>query len=156
MKRTLIALAVLPVLAACDGPKWYDSEVEVKRVDVVRRDKDGNPLTADLEVSYVNCPGEQIETIRGGAEFAKCITQHKAGEKVKVKLLHHPTPEGYYDWDIHEVAGCSRPPDAEDEASFDMVRECEDLLVNGVAVGFHCNLLPQKKLLAKCPWFRKH
>jgi hypothetical protein len=46
--------------------------------------------------------------------------------------------------------------DANDEAGYTMVRECEDWTVNGSKVGFQCNIAPKKALLKACPWFAKH
>ena len=94
--------------------------------------------------------------VRGGKEFAECVAQKvKVGEKVKVKLDHHWTPAGHYDYDVYEVQGCPRPPDPHDEASYKVVRECADWSVNGTRVGFQCNYQNKKDLNKKCPWFMK-
>jgi hypothetical protein len=150
-----LAVAALP-LVGCHRSKQYEAQVEVTRLTAIRKDEQGNPLTADLEISYVECPGTQIEVLRGGKDFASCIAQKmKVGDKVKVKLEHHWDSEGHYDYDVYEVQGCPRPPDPNDEASYKMVRECNDWNVNGTRVGFQCNYQDKKDLNKKCPWFMK-
>jgi hypothetical protein len=134
-------------------PRWFDTEVELTRLDIVRRDDKGRPITEDVEFSYFGCPGKQLEVIRGGTEFAQCMDRYKVGDKVPIKIERHWLKEGHWDWTVHMMGICTRPPDDEDEASFDTVQECEDLVVHGAKVGFRCNRLPQKQLLQKCPWF---
>ena len=151
---TLLVLAALPLLG-CHKTKTYESNVEVTRIHVVRKDDQGVAQTADFEFSYVECPGTQIEVIRGGKDFAACIAKFKVGEKVKIKIEHHWDAEGFYDADVFEVQGCARPPDPNDEASYKMVRDCEDWNVNGARVGFLCKYSDKKALNKKCPWFKK-
>jgi hypothetical protein len=150
---TALVLAALP-LVACHKAKRYDATVEVLRVAAIRRDEAGNPLTTDVEFSYTECPGSQMEVIRGGKEFSECVRNLKVGDKVKVKLEHKWDPEGYYDFDVYELNGCERPPDLNDEASFKMVRDCSDWNVNGARVGFQCDYAHKKALNKKCPWFK--
>jgi hypothetical protein len=73
-----------------------------------------------------------------------------------VKDDYHWDHKGFYDWDVTEMGGCKRPPDDDDQSSFDTVQECEPIVVNGVEEGFKCNRIPQKALLKKCPWFARH
>lgn len=157
MRRAVVALGVLVVcVAGCSKKsKWYDSQVQLTRIDTVRKDANGKPLDLDVEFSYPDCPGDQVEVIRGDAAFAQCLSKYKLGDKVPVHIEYHFLDEGYWDWDIHEMGGCKRPPDPEDVASFDTVQECEPLKVNGIEEGFVCNRIPQKTLLAKCPWFNR-
>ena len=143
-------------LIGCHRSKQYESNVEVTRVGAIRKDEQGNAITTDVELSYSECPGTQVEVIRGGKEFSQCVARKvKVGDKVKVKLEHHWDPEGFYDYDVFEVQGCPRPPDPNDEASYKMVRECADWNVNGARVGFQCSYQNKKELNKKCPWFMK-
>jgi hypothetical protein len=159
MSKTILALLLvvssLP-LAGCHRSKQYEANVEVTRLSPIRKDEQGVPLTTDLEFSYFECPGTQVEVIRGGKEFSACVANKmKVGDKVRVKLEHHWDAEGFYDYDVFEVQGCPRPPDPNDEASFKMVRECSDWNVNGARVGFQCNYQNKNDLNKKCPWFLK-
>jgi len=150
-----LVLAGVPVLG-CHKAKTYDAKVEVTRVAAVRKDETGAAVTTDFEFSFTECPGTQIEVVRGGKEFSSCVAKYKVGDKVPIKLEHHWDPEGFYDYDVFDIGGCARPPDANDEASYKMVRECADWTVNGTRVGFQCNYADKKELNKACPWFYKH
>ena len=156
-KKVLVTALALSALAAagCHRSKQYEATVEVTRIAVIRTDEAGDPLTLDVEFTYPECPGSQSEVIRGGDEFSDCAKSLKVGEKVTAKLVHKWDPEGFYDYDVYELNGCKRPPDPEDEASFKMVRDCKDWMVNGAAVGFQCNYANKKELKKKCPWFKQ-
>jgi hypothetical protein len=69
--------------------------------------------------------------------------------------VHRWDDEGHWTFEVHEAAGCKRPPDPNDEASFKMIRDCGDWVVNGAPVGFQCDYSDQKRLVQKCPWFKK-
>jgi hypothetical protein len=158
MRAALLMLAISAVMVAAgchDKPRDYTAQVRLTRIDPVRKDPAGRPLTLDVQMSYDDCPGTQIEVIRGGADFAACFAKHTVGQRVPAKIHWYFHQDGTYHWEVHALGGCARPPDPNDEASFEDVRECADLVVNGVAVGFRCNELPQKHLLDKCPWFRR-
>ena len=143
------------VVPACHRPKHYDANVEVTRVAAVREDETGKPLTLDVEVSYVDCPGTQMEVIRGGPEFAACAGKYKVGDKLQVGIDHEWDEEGHYKWTVRKVGDCTRVPDPNDEASYALVRECDDWSINGTRVGFQCKYIPEKKLVDKCPWFKR-
>ncbi|MBI5531879.1 MAG: hypothetical protein HY898_04135 [Deltaproteobacteria bacterium] len=153
----VVVLAALSVaLLGCKRSSWYQSNVELTRIDPVRVDDQGKPLTMDVEFSWVECPGLQLEVIRGGKDFAACLSKYKLGDKVPVRIEKHWDEAGFWDWDVHEMGGCARPPDPDDEASFDTIRECHPWVINGATVGFRCNIIPEKKLLAACPWFGRY
>jgi hypothetical protein len=149
-----IALAVA-LLPACHRTTHYEATVEVTRIAPIRKDETGKPLTLDFEVAYTECPGTQMEVVRGGAEFAACVSKFKVGEKVKVAIDHEWAPEGVYKWVVRKVGDCERVPDPNDEASYALVRECDDWVVNGSRVGFQCKYSPEQNLVDKCPWFRR-
>jgi hypothetical protein len=156
-----LAFASATLLATAPGcsnkTRFYDSRVKLNRVTPIRFAADGKPLDADVEFDWFQCPGTQIEIIRGSASFAECMKQYKPGDDVKVRVEYHwESRKGVWDWDIHEMGGCLRPPDDDDLSSFDTVQECEPIIANGVEEGFKCNRIPEKALLAKCPWFARH
>lgn len=154
--KAFVLVSCLFAITGCHRSKDYEATVEITRKDVVRKDESGQALTSDLEFSYTECPGTQIEVIRGGKEFSECIKSLKLGEKAKVKLTHSWDPEGHWDYDVHQVNDCKRPPDPADEASFKTIRDCSDWNVNGTRVGFQCKYADKKDLVKKCPWFRNH
>ena len=147
--------SLVGLASGCHRTQRYESNVEVTRTHPIRTDGTGKPLTLDLEISYGECPGTQIEVIRGGAAFAECVSKYKVGDKVRVGIEHVWSSEGFYTWTVDRVGDCARVKDANDEASYAMVRECDDWLVNGQRVGFQCRYIPENKLLAACPWFRR-
>jgi hypothetical protein len=154
-----IALSMLASSALGAGckskPTWYDTEVELVRFDIVRRDAQGTPVTADVEISYASCPGYQHEVMRGPSAFATCMEKHRVGEKLPAKIRWYFGEKGYYEWEVHQLGDCKRPPDAEDEASFSIIRDCEDWKVHNASVGFRCKYLGKETLNAACPWFRR-
>jgi hypothetical protein len=154
-RRAGVALALVGLLAACHPSKQYETDVEITRIAAVRKDDASKVLTLDFEVSYVDCPGTQLEVFRGDAAFAACVTKYKVGEKVHLSIDHTWTPEGLYKSTVTSVGDCRRIPDPADEASYAMVRECDDWLVNGQKVGFQCRYIPEQKLVDQCPWFRR-
>jgi hypothetical protein len=150
----LVAASAIPLLG-CHRPKEFEANVEITRTAIIRKDESGVPLTSDAEFSYVECPGTQIEVIRGGKEFSECLKKYKVGDKVKVKMTYAWDAEGFWDYDVHDLGDCKRPPDPNDEASYKMVRDCSDWNVNGTRVGFQCKYTDKVELNKKCPWFKK-
>ena len=124
------------------------------RVEVIRRDSAGIPLTTDVELAFGKCPGDQRKTIRGDKNFSACILKHKVEEVVPVKISHEADEQGTLRVEILAVGECEHRTDPNDDSSFTLVQECTDLVANSVKVGFHCNRKPNKELLDKCPWFR--
>jgi hypothetical protein len=156
MRTRLVPLFLVALLvAACaKKPRWYEADVRLNRIQTIRFDAKGIPADVDVEVQYDECPGgQQLEIVRGDAAFAQCMKRHAPGAKVVAKIEHHWDDRGFWDWDIHELGGCKRPPDKDDINSFDTVQECEPIVSNGVNEGFRCNRIPQRELLKKCPWF---
>jgi hypothetical protein len=143
-------------ITGCHRSKSYEANVEVTRSTPVRKNESGVPLTLDFELSYVDCPGTQVEVVRGDAAFAACVGKYKVGDRLGLAIEHVWAPEGHYTWVVRRVGDCPRTPDPNDEASYAMVRECDDWVVNGQRVGFQCRYVPEKKLIDKCPWFRRH
>ena len=110
-----------------------------------------------VEVSYVECPGEQRRMLRGDADFAACFyKKYKVGDKVPAKLMWGPKGDGNYQHKIVGLSDCPKTIDPNDEAAYEVIQDCEPLIVNGVDVGVHCDRTRSKELLKKCPWFRIH
>lgn len=151
------AVAAVSASACAKRSTTYEAKVRLVRVENVRVDETAHATDVDVELEYVDCPGEQLEVLRGDAAFADCMKQYKNGEEVKVKIEHHWQAERVrWDWDVVDIGGCKRPPDPDDISSFDTVQECDPIVANGVTEGFQCNRIPQKELLKKCPWFARH
>lgn len=159
-RSVVVALAFAGVVVALPGckakAKIYDAKVKLNRVAPIRFSADGKPRDTDVEFDWFQCPGSQVEIIRGDAAFAECMKKYKPGDEVAVKVDYHWDKSGHYDWDVTEMGGCKRPPADDDLSSFDTVQECQPIVVNGVEEGFKCRRIPKKELLAKCPWFARH
>jgi hypothetical protein len=154
VRGLVVGALVLAFGTACRRSKHYETNVEVTRIAAVRKDASDKPVTLDFEIAYSDCPGTEVEVIRGDADFAECVSKFKVGDNVKVGI-DHEWAGGHYKWTVRTVGDCSRIPDRGDEASYAMVRECDDWNVNGTRVGFQCKHIPEKKLVDKCPWFQR-
>jgi hypothetical protein len=149
-------IPILIVLAACSKPAAsFDTKVVLQSQEIVRRDAKGAPLAIEVGVEYSDCPGDQLETLQGNAEFAACMGKYKPGAALPATIMHSPTPDGHYDSEIEKLGDCVRHRDPHDARSYEVIQVCEDVVVNGVVVGFHCDRKPTAELLAKCPWFAR-
>jgi hypothetical protein len=133
----------------------YESRVTILRNDAVRVDDAGRPRIVDVDIDWRECPGEQLENVRGDAAFAACVGKFASGSVVPVRVEHRwAEREEHYTWHVSEIGGCPRAYDAEDKGSFTLVQECVDVKEHGEVVGFRCDRVPKADLVAKCPWFR--
>jgi hypothetical protein len=130
----------------------FDTNVELARVEVV---KTGGGRWVDVELEYSDCPGEQREIFQADSAFADCLAKYKPGEKVPASIVWSQEADGHFDSEVEKVGDCARKRDALDERSYEVVHECQDIVVNGVNVGFRCVRKPTQDLLCKCPWFRR-
>jgi len=153
----MIILAAASALAVgCEKKAHnYETKVTLKGVEVVARDKAGTPQIIEVNVEYPDCPGEQLETLQGNADFTKCALKFKVGDVLPASIEWGPTDFGHYDSEITRIGECSRTRDPRDARSYEVVQECTDVNVNGVKAGFHCDRKPNKELLDKCPWFAR-
>ncbi len=156
--RGVIPLALAGVIAAagCEKkPHDYETKVTLKSVEVVARDSAGTPQIIEVNVEYPDCPGEQLETLQGNADFTKCALKFKVGDVLPASIEWGPTDFGHYDSEITRIGECPRKRDPRDARSYEVVQVCTDVNVNGVKAGFHCDRKPNKELLDKCPWFAR-
>jgi hypothetical protein len=160
MRRLVIvsvACALALVSASCaKKPRNYDTKVTLRGVEVIARDATtGNPTLIEINVEYPDCPGEQLETLQGNAEFSKCAQKYKPGDIIPTTVEWGPTDFGHYDSEITKLGDCLRARDPRDARSYEVVQVCTDVVVNGAKAGFHCDRKPNKELLEKCPWFAR-
>ncbi len=155
VRSVALCTLVVSLVAACHRTKHYETNVEVTRIATLRQDEAGKPVTLDVEVSYVDCPGTEMEVIRGGPDFAACVEKYKVGDNITLSIDHERAEGGHYKWTVRRVGDCIRVPDPADEAPYAIVRECDDWTVNGTRAGFQCRYIPEPKLVDKCPWFRR-
>ncbi|HEY8078779.1 MAG TPA: hypothetical protein VIF62_31825 [Labilithrix sp.] len=149
----VIALAVVALVGCSEKPQTFETNVQIARTQVVTQH--GTKII-DVELEYVDCPGEQQEIFQGDAPFANCIAKYKIGEKVPASVVWSKLPDGHYDSEVDRIGDCTNKRDENDDRSYEVVHECHDVVVNGSTVGFHCDRKPNAELLAKCPWFRRN
>ncbi|MCB1141324.1 MAG: hypothetical protein H7A24_14360 [Leptospiraceae bacterium] len=157
MKSTIIILGFVLLFSGCKkGPIVYQAEVTLNRMEIVRSDEKKNPLLIDVELLYSTCPGTQIEILRSGRQLAECLlSKRKKGDKVQAEIIWKWNSLGYYNWEVVKIDDCERMIDPNDEATYNMIEECEDMVIYGAVVGFKCDRIPNDKLIDKCPWFKR-
>jgi hypothetical protein len=155
--RPTFPFVLSTLLASChSGPKTFDSNVTVERLDVVHRDNMGAPVSTDVSLVWASCVGAPRERLRGGQAFSSCIgKQTAAGATVPVKVLWEWDDHAHYDWHVIELAGCKVERVDDDDSSYDMVAECRPAKEHDAVVGFHCDRTPEGEMIQQCPWFRR-
>lgn len=149
------AVAALLLLAGCASERRYESACQIVSKYVVEQDDKGEPTQVDVEMEWDPCPGDQVQMVRGGADFAKCMAKWNPGDYVPVKVVHFFDSRGYWDWDLYEIGGCARPIESGSYGSYAKSRECSDAKTHGHPYGFDCALLPEKRLGGICPWMKR-
>jgi hypothetical protein len=110
----------------------------------------------DLEMRYVECPGDARRVMRSDKAFAACAPSLKAGDKLRADLVLKYSPEkGSYRSNLVKLGDCPVTLDLKDESNYEAFQDCQDLVRSGSTVGVHCNRQRDESLIAKCPWLRR-
>ena len=64
LRLPLLLLSWSFAAGGCHETRTFETEVSIERVSPVRSDENSRPLTTDLEIKYLACPGEQREILR--------------------------------------------------------------------------------------------
>jgi hypothetical protein len=159
MRRVILGaagmLSVVALVSCAKKAHDYDTHVTLKGTEVVSWDEENKPRIIEVTVEYPDCPGEQLETLQGNAEFTACALKYKVGDVLPAVIEWGPTDYGHYDSEIAKLGDCARQRDPRDARSYEVVQVCSDIMINGVKAGFHCDRKPNKELLEKCPWFAR-
>src|SRR4029079_16588832 len=117
----LVGAVLLAALTSGCKPReaQYESVTQIVHRDVVEADDKGIPLLVDLELEWDPCPGDQFQVVRGGKDFATCMTKYEVGDFVPVRVLHHWDTRGYYTWDLFQVGDCGRAIEEDSEGSYE-------------------------------------
>ena len=154
-RHALGMLAAAPFFSACDKPVHYTTTVEVVQMQRFGQEKTG-PGMMDLELKFIECPGDARKIMRGDKTFGQCGAKFKVGDKVSAELVQtYSTERGSYRSEIVRLDDCSVKLDPKEEANYEIVQDCKDLVASGAVVGVHCDRTRNKELVAKCPWFRR-
>jgi hypothetical protein len=153
--RYQATFALILLVAACQKPQHYTTTVEIARVQ--RFGSDPKAAVMDIELHYVECPGDGRRLIRTDKAFAACGSGLKKGDRVKAELVSKWVADrGQYRSDVLQLAGCAVHLDPKEEANFESYQHCTDLTATGSVVGVQCERARSKELLAKCPWLRRN
>jgi hypothetical protein len=130
--------------------------VEVVQTQAFGGGDQGTPSVMDVELLFLECPGVQRKVIRGDKAFAACARKLAKGDKLPVEIVvSYRADRGDYRNEVVKLGECERTVDPRDEASYETVQECADVVINGAVTGVHCDRTRGEALLAKCPWFRR-
>lgn len=147
---------VLVLASGCDKPVTYSTTVEVMQVQRFGQDPRTGAGITDLELKFIDCPGDARDIVRGDKTFGQCGVKFKKGDKIKADVVARYSAErGQYRSQIVRLDDCPVNLDPKEEANYEMVQDCKDLVVSGVTVGVHCDRTRNDELVAKCPWFRR-
>ena len=133
----------------------FESNVQlVSRRDVTLDAK--GVVTADFELEWDPCPGDQYQYVRGSREFSACMSKYDKGDYLAVKVRHYWDTRGFYRWDVFQVGDCPRDADPDVEGSYERSQECSDHKAYGESGGFDCNRRTPKRLAKVCPWLSRN
>jgi hypothetical protein len=155
--RPLVAclVAVVACLPGCRKPEHYQTTLEVLQLRRVGRDPKAPPIT-DLELKFVDCPGDARKVVRGDKTFGACAAGMKQGDRLAAEVvLSYSAERGVYRNEIVRLGHCPIKLDPTDEANYDQVQQCRDVMASGLAVGVRCTRTRSPEMLAKCPWLRR-
>lgn len=155
-RPALLPAALLAcALAGCESPKKFTTTMEVIQVEPFKDDK-GETTKLGLELRYADCPGDARRVLRADKAFAACAGPIKAGDKLKSELVSTWQPDrGLYKSDVVKLGDCPMKQDPKDEANYEMVNTCVDVVTTGAVVGVRCDRTRSKELVDKCPWLRR-
>ncbi|AKV01267.1 hypothetical protein AKJ09_07930 [Labilithrix luteola] len=151
------AAFVLLLTAGCDKPKHYTTTVQLAQLQRFGQTTPGSKASImDLELKFVDCPGDAMKLVRADKAFGECAANFKSGDKLEAELVStYSSERGGYRNEVVRIGSCPLKMDPKEEANYEMVQTCRDLEATGVVVGVHCDRQRSKELVAKCPWFRR-
>lgn len=155
--RLAFGAALGVVLTGCSEhpTSRYESVLQIVNRSDVEKNEKGEVVQVDFLFEWDPCPGDQFQVVRGGKEFAECMSKYEKGDYVSVKVKHFWDGHGFYRWDVEEVGGCARPIEDDSEGSFERSQECQVTTHFGKESGFECSRRPFKKLVSICPWMAR-
>lgn len=154
--RLLFAMLLATAcLTACKKKKLhYQTTVEVMQV---RQYGQAPNRMTDLELKFVDCPGNARKVVRIEKSFSACGAKLKVGDRLPAELgMTYNAERAVYRDQLEKLGDCDVKTDSKDEANYNMVENCKDLEFSGSVVGVRCERGRSKELVAKCPWLRRN
>jgi hypothetical protein len=157
----------LPLFGCKEDPKRFTTTVQVMQVRTFGGGQAGAQAGAggqaggqrltDLDLKFVECPGDARQILRAPREFSECGTKLKVGDKLKAEvLLTYNAERGVYRNELTKLGACAIKLDPKNEANYQMVENCSEVKATGVTVGVRCERGRTPALVAKCPWMRRN
>ena len=167
------ACVFLLALVACkEKPKSFQTTVEVMQVRTFGGGGSGGGTGSaagaaggtgksgkltDLDLKFIECPGNARQILRAPREFSECGTKLKVGDKLKADVtLSYNAERGNYRNEITHLGDCDLKMDLKDEANYQTVENCTEVKASGSVVGVRCDRLRSPELVAKCPWLKRN
>lgn len=152
---SFVLLAAISMTACGEAPKNFTTTMEVVQVERFKDDK-GDTNKVGLHLRYADCPGDARRIINADKKFAACAPNLKPGDKLKTDLVSTwQADKGSYRSDVVKMGDCVLKQDLKDEANYEMVSTCADVVSTGTVVGVRCDRTRSKELVDKCPWLRR-
>jgi hypothetical protein len=149
VKRFLLLAAIATL--GCDGKRQDKTTVEVLQVERL------SDSQLDLELRYAACPGDARRVVRLDKTFTACAGDIQKGDKLETEIVSKwSSDRGAYRSEIVRLGKCPVKLDPKEEANYEMVQVCSDVIATGAVVGVRCDRSRPKDLIAKCPWLRRH
>jgi hypothetical protein len=140
----------------CRKPAKYTTTVEVIQVQRFGQDPKAAPGMMDLELKFVDCPGDARKIMRGDKTFGPCGAKFKKGDKIAAEIVTtYSYEKSQYRNEIVRLDDCPVKLDPKEDANYEIVQDCKDLIASGAVVGVHCDRTRNPGLVAKCPWLRR-
>jgi hypothetical protein len=154
---SLVALALAGICAVgCgDTTKKFTTTLQVVQIERFGKDP-ASAAVVDLELRYVDCPGECRRVIRTNGAFSKCAANLKEGDRLKAEIVSKWTSDrNTARNEIVKLGDCKVDQDPKEEANYEMVQVCSEIKTSGQIVGVRCDRSRPKSLTDKCPWFKR-
>jgi hypothetical protein len=143
-------------VGACEKPTRYTTTVQVLDVHRHGQDPKAAPGMTDLELKFIDCPGDARKIVRSDKAFGPCGAKFQKGDKIPAEVvLTYSSERSQYRNEIVRLGDCPLKLDPKEDANYEMIQDCRDLVASGAVVGVHCDRTRNKELVAKCPWFRR-
>ncbi len=152
-----VALTGAVVLAGCSHPsKRYTTNVEIQQVQAFGRDPKTTPTLVDVEMKFLDCPGDARKVIRAEKAADACVASLKKGDKVEAEIVTtYVAATSSQRAEVVRLGTCPVKTDPKDSANYEIVQVCTDVLFSGVPIGVHCDRKREGEIVEKCPWFKR-
>ncbi|MET0595918.1 MAG: hypothetical protein ABW133_24675 [Polyangiaceae bacterium] len=153
-----VLLASLFSAGCGEKPQKFTTTVEIVGVQRLggNQDPKAPPPMMDIELKYSDCPGDARRVMRGDKTFSQCGAKFKKGDKVPAEIvLSYSSERTQYRSELVRLDDCEVKLDPKEDANYETVQDCKDLMASGAVVGVHCDRTRNAALVAKCPWLKR-